>query len=92
MRILAIDPGYDRLGVAVVEGDPSRPTLVTSDCITPDKGVREKRLAHVSCAITETMLSKNIRTTNMLSVFIVFLRFVFERELRLFPESCSAPF
>lgn len=47
MRILAIDPGYDRLGIAVIEGNPSRPTLIMSDCVQPDKGVREARLADV---------------------------------------------
>ncbi len=52
MRILAIDPGYDRLGIAVIEGDPSRPTLLMSDCVQPEKGAREVRLAHVSRAVT----------------------------------------
>lgn len=52
MRILAIDPGYDRLGIAIVEGDASRPTLVWSDCILPDKDVREKRLARVWSEVT----------------------------------------
>lgn len=52
MRILAIDPGYDRLGIAVIEGDPSRPTLLMSDCVQPNKGAREDRLAEVSSAIT----------------------------------------
>lgn len=47
MRVLAIDPGYDRLGLAVVEGDPSRPAYVWSDCVTPAKGAREARLARV---------------------------------------------
>ena len=56
MRILAIDPGYDRLGIAVVEGDPSRPTLLWSDCIIPDKGMHEKRLAHVSRTVTNAIL------------------------------------
>lgn len=51
MRILAIDPGYDRLGVAVLEGNPSRPTLLWSDCVVPAKGAREERLGHVSSAI-----------------------------------------
>jgi len=55
MRILAIDPGYDRLGIAVIEGDPSRPTLLWSDCIIPDKGDHEKRLAHVSRAVTDAI-------------------------------------
>lgn len=52
MRILAIDPGYTRLGIAVVEGNPSRPTLVMSECVCPEKGTREVRLARVSGAIT----------------------------------------
>lgn len=55
MRILAIDPGYDRLGIAVIEGDPSRPTLLMSDCIRPNKGDREARLADVSRAVTEAI-------------------------------------
>lgn len=52
MRILAIDPGYDRLGIAVVEGDTSRPTLLWSDCVLPKKGSRAERLADVLRAIT----------------------------------------
>ena len=55
MRILAIDPGYDRLGIAVVEGDPSRPNLIWSGCILPDKGAREDRLSCVSCAVTNAI-------------------------------------
>ena len=52
MRILAIDPGYDRLGIAVVEGNPSRPTLIASDCVEPKKGEPAARLAEVSSAIS----------------------------------------
>ena len=52
MRILAIDPGYDRLGIAVIEGDPSHPTLLMSDCVEPAKGAREDRLAEVSRAVS----------------------------------------
>jgi crossover junction endodeoxyribonuclease RuvC len=48
MKILAIDPGYDRLGVAVVEGDPSRPTLIWSACVLPAAGLPEDRLAEVA--------------------------------------------
>ncbi len=55
MRILAIDPGYDRLGIAIVEGDPSRPTLLWSDCVQPDKGAPAERLACVSSAITKAI-------------------------------------
>ena len=55
MRILAIDPGYDRLGIAVIEGDASHPSLIWSDCVRPEKGMVEKRLAFVSRAITEAV-------------------------------------
>lgn len=55
LRVLAIDPGYDRLGIAVIEGDPSRPTLLMSACVTPKKGLREARLAEVSRAVTEAI-------------------------------------
>ncbi|MFA6414732.1 MAG: crossover junction endodeoxyribonuclease RuvC [Candidatus Paceibacterota bacterium] len=55
MRILAIDPGYDRLGIAIIEGDPSRPTLLMSGCVQPEKGAREDRLAEVSQAVTDAI-------------------------------------
>lgn len=51
MRILAIDPGYDRMGLAVLEGDPSRPTHVWSDCIIPPKGEAAERLAAIHAAV-----------------------------------------
>lgn len=52
MRILAIDPGYDRLGVAVVDGDSSQPILVWSNCVIPDKGSGAERLACVSKTVS----------------------------------------
>jgi len=55
LRVLAIDPGYDRLGIAVVEGDPSRPTVVWSDCVMPEKGLRAQRLAHISNAVKKAI-------------------------------------
>jgi len=55
MRILAIDPGYDRLGVAIIEGNPSRPTLLWSDCVIPDKGQVEQRLAHIAGAVAKAI-------------------------------------
>jgi crossover junction endodeoxyribonuclease RuvC len=55
MRVLAIDPGFDRLGIAVLEGNASRPTLVWSDCIQPPKGEKEVRLAAVSEAIDSAL-------------------------------------
>lgn len=37
MRVIGIDPGYDRLGVAIVEKQNGRDTVVFSTCIETDK-------------------------------------------------------
>ena len=37
MKVLGIDPGYDRLGVAVVEKENGQEKLLFSDCISTDK-------------------------------------------------------
>jgi crossover junction endodeoxyribonuclease RuvC len=55
MRVLAIDPGYDRMGLAVLEGDPSRPLHVWSDCILPPKGASEERLAVIHTAVRDAI-------------------------------------
>lgn len=54
-RVLAIDPGFDRLGLAVLEGDPSRPTVVWSECVTPPKGEVHERLAQVFSAVEKAI-------------------------------------
>ncbi|HEX2792097.1 MAG TPA: crossover junction endodeoxyribonuclease RuvC [Candidatus Paceibacterota bacterium] len=55
MRILGIDPGYDRLGLAVIEGDPSRPIHLWSDCVIPPKGSSESRLSAVFSAVASAI-------------------------------------
>ncbi len=37
MRVLAVDPGYDRLGVAVLEKQNGKEVLLHSDCLTTNK-------------------------------------------------------
>ncbi|MAZ56384.1 crossover junction endodeoxyribonuclease RuvC [bacterium] len=37
MKVLAIDPGYDRLGVAVIDNKDKYEILLHSDCIETDK-------------------------------------------------------
>jgi len=37
MRVLAVDPGYDRLGVAVMELQDGKETLIHSECLLTDK-------------------------------------------------------
>ena len=39
MRVLAVDPGYDRLGVAIIEHGDSRERLVFSTCLETDRSV-----------------------------------------------------
>lgn len=55
MRVLGIDPGFDRLGLAVIEGNPSRPTHVWSECITPAKGTQDERLAAVHESVASAL-------------------------------------
>jgi crossover junction endodeoxyribonuclease RuvC len=55
MRVLGIDPGFDRLGLAVIEGDPSKPVLVWSDCILPAKGEAHQRLAQVYAEVAQAI-------------------------------------
>ncbi len=37
MRIIAIDPGYDRLGIAIVEKESSKEILIYSECFETNK-------------------------------------------------------
>ncbi len=37
MKVLAVDPGYDRLGVAVIEKQAGKEVLLYSTCIETDK-------------------------------------------------------
>ena len=55
MRIISIDPGYERLGVAVIEKEKNqRETLVFSECFkTSSKLPHNERLALIGDRITE---------------------------------------
>ena len=69
MRVLAIDPGFDRMGLAVLEGDPSRPTHVWSDCVTPPKGAVEERLAAIHAAVADAVREYTPDTVAIESLF-----------------------
>jgi crossover junction endodeoxyribonuclease RuvC len=43
------------MGIAIIEGDSSRPTLLWSDCILPEKGPTEQRLAYIANAVTKAV-------------------------------------
>lgn len=48
-RSIAIDPGYDRLGIAVFDGK----NLIHSDCFSPPKGAVPERLLAVHTKVRE---------------------------------------
>ncbi len=57
MRVLGIDPGYERLGLAIIEKLPkSKETLVFSSCVqTSAKAAFPERLKTVGLAIREAI-------------------------------------
>jgi crossover junction endodeoxyribonuclease RuvC len=77
MRVLAIDPGYDRLGIAVLEQKDGKEVLLFSSCIETNKNaempVRIEQVGKaISTALTEyapdmvavetLFFNKNIKT------------------------------
>ena len=52
MRVLGIDPGFDRLGVAIVEKNGSKETVLFSDClVTNRKDLHEVRLSYIGTEV-----------------------------------------
>lgn len=81
-RIIGIDPGFDRLGVCVLDKEGTKETLVYSSCITTSKSASfTERLAHVGdelikvlteykpahLAIEDLFFTKNQRTAMMVA-------------------------
>ena len=58
MRVLGIDPGYERVGVAIVDKDRSEEILVFSDCITTSrKSAHSQRLEEI-CSEVEKLIDQ----------------------------------
>ncbi|MBP9668801.1 MAG: crossover junction endodeoxyribonuclease RuvC [Candidatus Pacebacteria bacterium] len=54
MRVLAIDPGYDRCGVAILERQSGKDTLLFSTCIETDRSTDfATRLTHVADSVSD---------------------------------------
>ncbi len=54
MRVLAVDPGYDRCGLAVIEGTGTNPVCLFSTCIeTNKKDTFSKRLHTIGITVRE---------------------------------------
>lgn len=70
MRVLAFDPGYDRLGVAVLEKTPSGEALVHSTCITTDRSLDiPDRLNVVGAAIVQLLAQFSPDTVALETLF-----------------------
>lgn len=60
MKVLAVDPGYDRLGVAVIEKQDGQEVLLYSDCIeTPKEDPLSDRLHQIGNAFQEILVAHN---------------------------------
>lgn len=58
MRVIGIDPGYDRLGVAVLEKQNGKDVLLFSTCIETDRSEPlSSRLQSLGAAFEETLTS-----------------------------------
>lgn len=48
MNIIAIDPGYDRCGVAILTEEMGKPIVIHSECLTTDKNTEQyERLSFI---------------------------------------------
>lgn len=72
MRILSIDPGYERLGVAILEKEVSKKeTLVYSDCIrTSPKDTFETRLLVIGSKIEQIIQEYKPTALSIENLFI----------------------
>jgi crossover junction endodeoxyribonuclease RuvC len=54
LRVIGIDPGYDRLGLAIVERDNNVETVIFSTCLTsPKTAVFDERLLSIGTQLRE---------------------------------------
>lgn len=82
MKVISIDPGYDRLGVAILEKENGKESLIHSECFSPSKKLsKEERMVEVGKKIKETIkkykpgflaleelfLNKNLKTAMAVS-------------------------
>jgi len=58
MRVLAFDPGYDRLGVAVIEKHAGKEVLIHSECVTTSRESEMNVRLHAIGKRIEELLSE----------------------------------
>lgn len=59
MKVLAVDPGYDRLGVAVLEKESGQETLLYSNCIETPKTLPLPERLHLVGAEFQKLLDEH---------------------------------
>ena len=59
MKVLAVDPGYDRLGVAVLEHDSGKEKLLYSGCVETDKKAELSDRLHELGSVFSKLLSQH---------------------------------
>jgi len=70
MRVLAVDPGYDRVGLAVMEYDNGQEKLIYSSCLLTDKSADlNQRLQVVGNTITQTIKDHEVDTLGIETLF-----------------------
>ncbi len=58
-KVLGIDPGYDRLGIAVLEGDRSTHTLVHSECFETSRAHSFPERLHEALARVQKLIAEH---------------------------------
>ena len=69
MRVLAIDPGYERLGIAILDKQKTgerKPSLVFSTCFqTSTKDSHSRRLAQIHSEIQRVLEEFQVKGTEL---------------------------
>lgn len=69
--ILACDPGYDRLGIAIMEGNVHSPKLLYSTCLVTDKNTTQaKRLFSLYTTLLEIITTYSPKHIALEKLFI----------------------
>lgn len=70
MRVLGVDPGYDRVGLAVMEYENGAEKLIYSSCLETDKNLDlHQRLQIVGQTITEVIQTHDVDTLGIETLF-----------------------
>ncbi len=70
MRVLAIDPGYERLGIAILEKQKGKDVLIYSECFqTPKEDAHSRRLSAILIRLEEIIREHKPNTCAIETLF-----------------------